>query len=133
MTRAAWDKAWRRSRYVAHQDRLAGESCVICGSTEKIERDHSDPRTKTYNVSQMYTHSEEVFLAELAKTLPLCRACHVGKYSLYLLTDGTTKAIKDIGRNADIDLSEAIWIGFATSGKLVYRSPFDGEMQVRMV
>ena len=91
MTRPAWDKAWRRSRYVAHQDRLAGESCVICGSTEKIERDHSDPRTKTYNVSQMYTHSEEVFLAELAKTLPLCRACHVGKYSLYLLTDGTTK------------------------------------------
>lgn len=56
-------------------------SCTVCGysrCSKAIEFHHIDPRTKLFNISQVTKNrvNKEVFLAELAKCIPLCANCH---------------------------------------------------------
>jgi hypothetical protein len=56
-----------------------GSQCVRCESTENLQFDHVDPRTKSFNISQQATHSLEALAQELEKCQLLCRECHLAK------------------------------------------------------
>lgn len=56
-----------------------GEKCVQCGSTERLEFDHVDLSTKSYNISHLYEKSKELLDAELLKCQLLCSKCHKAK------------------------------------------------------
>lgn len=60
---------------------LLGGKCTICGSVEKLEFDHVDPREKCYEISRGIARhtSWEVLLLELAKCQLLCKSCHLKK------------------------------------------------------
>lgn len=53
-----------------------GGVCVICGSTDRLEFDHIDPTTKTFNIGKMWSASDAVIEAELQKCQLLCYAHH---------------------------------------------------------
>lgn len=56
-----------------------GGKCVKCGCTERLEFDHIDPSTKSFNISAGYHKSKEVLQEELAKCQLLCNKCHIEK------------------------------------------------------
>lgn len=51
----------------------------MCGSDKELDFDHIDPKTKKFNVSQIYTHGLNILTAELDKCQLLCRDCHIEK------------------------------------------------------
>lgn len=52
-----------------------GGKCAKCGSTEKLEFDHIDPKQKSFSI-WCRTYSEEKLLEELKKCQLLCREHH---------------------------------------------------------
>lgn len=63
---------------------LLGGACKICGSTLNLHIDHIDPRTKSKNVSHMWTCSEASFWSEVKKCQLLCELHHKEKTALEL-------------------------------------------------
>lgn len=59
-------------------DRLGGK-CARCSSTEMLEFDHIDPRTKEFCIIGGSRISRERLMSELAKCQLLCKACHAAK------------------------------------------------------
>jgi len=55
---------------------LLGGKCAACGSTTKLEFDHIDIRTKSFNISKAWSYSKARLDAELAKCQLLCSECH---------------------------------------------------------
>lgn len=71
---AEYQREWtarRRARW------LAGKVCVICGSTEDLQVDHIDPRTKVSH--HVWSWSQARREAELAKCQVLCGPHHKEK------------------------------------------------------
>lgn len=74
-----------RERIKSRREKWFSENgpCKICGSYEKLELDHIDPRTKDLRLK---THSDAIWswsdknrILELSKCQILCFACHVKK------------------------------------------------------
>jgi hypothetical protein len=78
----AYMREYNKERYwklkaEAHE-RLGGK-CVKCGSTENLEIDHIDRRTKSIDVTRFCSVSREKFLAELPLCQLLCTDHHKEK------------------------------------------------------
>jgi 5-methylcytosine-specific restriction endonuclease McrA len=58
-----------------------GGKCAQCCSTNKLEFDHIDIRTKEFTISDSLGISEKRLQAELAKCQLLCDPCHQTKTS----------------------------------------------------
>lgn len=53
--------------------------CIDCGSTENLEVDHVNAKTKQYNPAQIWSRRKDVRDAELIKCVVRCNSCHVLK------------------------------------------------------
>lgn len=75
-------KEYMLKRYYERRDyaykKLGGE-CIVCGSKEELNLDHLDPKLKSFNISQLWSISQERFDAELDKCQILCKTCHKAK------------------------------------------------------
>lgn len=69
----AYKKAFRAAR---REQYLADKACVHCGSTSNLEVDHINPEEKEYRINNIWTRSEDIRTAELAKCQVLCHLCH---------------------------------------------------------
>lgn len=73
-----YNQQFREERMTrAHQ--LLGGECWECGSMEKLEIDHINPKDKEFEISTRISASEDKFLAELDKCQLLCHDCHMKK------------------------------------------------------
>lgn len=67
---------WKRKR----EDYLKDKSCVVCGSTERLEIDHINPEEKDHRASRkIFFNSKERQEKELVKCQVLCYNCHKAK------------------------------------------------------
>lgn len=64
-----------RAEFVASR----GGICAKCGSSEQIEIDHIDPKTKEYKIATIWSRKKEIREYELAKCQLLCNSCHKEK------------------------------------------------------
>lgn len=78
--RKQYQKEWMRKRRKAIIADLGG-ACVICGTTEGLEIDHIDPKTKSFPISRVVSMSlsNPIRIAELAKCQLLCTSHHLEK------------------------------------------------------
>ena len=53
-----------------------GGKCVDCNSTNNLEFDHIDPKTKSFTISSKFTWAWEKLIPELNKCELLCLPCH---------------------------------------------------------
>src|SRR5690349_18605673 len=65
----------RRDEWIASR----GGSCERCGSDERLEVDHVDPTTKTWNPREIWNRRDEDRFRELNKCQVLCYVCHKEK------------------------------------------------------
>lgn len=74
-------KGGRTSWYTQAIEFLGG-CCVVCGSTEQLQCDHIDPKTKLFNIS-LICHDPEItleeFWLEVEKCQLLCQPHHSDK------------------------------------------------------
>jgi hypothetical protein len=62
---------------------ILGRKCVKCGSTENLEMDHVDPKTKLFTItSRMAPKHRKAIIEELKKCQTLCSGCHAQKTGL---------------------------------------------------
>lgn len=69
-----YQNEWMRKRRQAY---FSDKSCVVCGSTDRLELDHRDPKQKLTHA--IWSWSSERREAELTKCQPLCHECHKTK------------------------------------------------------
>lgn len=55
---------------------LLGGKCWKCGSTNRMEIDHIDPKTKKFEIGKMWSRAWNKILIELKKCQLLCHDCH---------------------------------------------------------
>lgn len=75
-------RSYLRERRAERKARLIeqlGGACRVCGSTERLEFDHKDPRTKKSLISLLLAHSEARIQQEVSKCQLLCKPCHAKK------------------------------------------------------
>lgn len=74
-------KSAREFRTAAIQWR--GNECASCGEKDhaKLDLDHVDERTKSFNIARPHSRKPEVMHPEVKKTVPLCHTCHTAKKS----------------------------------------------------
>jgi hypothetical protein len=72
----AYQREWLRQR---RKDWIDENGPCACGSSDRLEVDHIDPKTKTMKASQIWSRREEVRNAELSKCQVLCYVCHKKK------------------------------------------------------
>ena len=58
---------------------ILGGVCVACGTKKRLEFDHVDPSTKSFNISECAGRTWESFMEEVGKCQLLCRPCHIEK------------------------------------------------------
>ena len=76
---AQYVAAFRIKRRQKIIDFLGGE-CVKCDSTENLEVDHIDPKTKSFNLDAKNIQRKwEILEIELRKCQLLCKTCHKDK------------------------------------------------------
>lgn len=73
-----YQRQWVAKR---REDYFADKNCEECGSTERLELDHKDPKQKVTH--RIWSWSRERREAELKKCQILCEGCHKEKTSLY--------------------------------------------------
>ena len=56
-----------------------GGKCVKCESTEDLQFDHIDRKTKKFTIAHIWLHSKEKFWKEIEKCQLLCFSCHSKK------------------------------------------------------
>lgn len=75
----AYQREWCQRRRAEH---LAGESCVKCGSTDRLEIDHIEEHRKVSH--RIWSWTDKRRQQELDKCQVLCHDCHQEKTSAYL-------------------------------------------------
>jgi len=75
MNKQAYQREWVRKRREYFLSELGGK-CKDCGSIERLEFDHIDPTTKTYDINKIQTRKVEFVKLELDKCQILCVSCH---------------------------------------------------------
>lgn len=68
----------QRSRLLA----LLGGKCVRCGTTERLQFDHIDPKTMSFRLGKAFGGKWEKLLGESKKCQLLCKDCHWTKTRL---------------------------------------------------
>jgi hypothetical protein len=108
---------------------LLGGKCFVCGSVDKLQFDHKDPKLKTRNIStSIRRHSvrEEILKCQL-----LCKACHLkkskaeGSLGVRGTRNHNSKLSPEIVRNIRLLLSAGeslrkIGILYKVSGATIY-------------
>lgn len=61
---------------------LLGGKCVVCGTQERLEFDHIDPNSKSFEITKEWGTSEIRLIAEAMKCQLLCKSCHTDKTSV---------------------------------------------------
>jgi hypothetical protein len=56
-----------------------GGKCFKCRSTDNLQLDHIDPKTKNFTVAKLWNSKKEVFDSEINKCQLLCQKCHEEK------------------------------------------------------
>jgi 5-methylcytosine-specific restriction endonuclease McrA len=69
----------RRSDWIKSQ----GGECAECGSSDQLEVDHIDPKTKKWNPAQIWSRNQSSRDKELEKCQVLCYECHNTKSSAH--------------------------------------------------
>lgn len=82
MTSNAYMASYMKHRY--HMRRavaiaVLGGRCVQCGATERLELDHADRTTKSFDLGHLWSISAQRYGDELAKCQVLCHDCHKAK------------------------------------------------------
>ena len=91
---------------------FAGKACVRCGSQERLELDHIDPKLKVAH--QIWSWSEVRQAEEIAKCQVLCHDCHLQKtgedFGWGTRPHGTLTSYKRYGcRCAECRAANATW------------------------
>ncbi len=73
-----YQKAWIAKRRTLF---FENKCCVQCGSKEKLELDHIDPKNKISNA--IWSWAEKRRIVELKKCQVLCEKCHKKKTKLW--------------------------------------------------
>lgn len=73
-------KRYKQRRQLAFN--ILGPECKICGSLENLELDHINPKTKTMEITKIWSCSMTRFLAEVRKCQTLCKEHHLMKSRL---------------------------------------------------
>lgn len=73
----AYQLQWMQNRRQSWIDENG--PCVDCGSTENLEVDHVDAKTKQYNPARIWSRRKEIRDAELSKCVVRCYSCHKAK------------------------------------------------------
>jgi 5-methylcytosine-specific restriction endonuclease McrA len=92
-----------------------GGKCVTCGSTTDLELDHTDRRTKAFDLAKLWSVSKVRFAAELAKCQLLCQRCHRMKSILergHKVARGTHGTVSSY-RYCHCELCRAAWRKYA--------------------
>lgn len=55
---------------------LLGGECKKCGSTDRLEFDHVDPKNKSFTIMDRWYVELEILITELQKCQLLCFTCH---------------------------------------------------------
>jgi len=61
---------------------ILGGCCIICQTTEKLEIDHINPKTKAFPISKLWSINKKDYLKELTKCQLLCKDHHELKTKL---------------------------------------------------
>ena len=70
----------RYHKRMEHFHTLLGNKCCICGSTENLDIDHIDPKSKQFTIAAKAASAPmAILLEELSKCQLLCRMCHNAK------------------------------------------------------
>lgn len=64
---------------IAWAKEFLGGKCVVCGSTDNLQFDHVDPKTKLFLIADGWKKPAAIFLAELNKCQLLCKQHHEEK------------------------------------------------------
>lgn len=81
MSSLQYMREYHRRQYterVEEMKKQLGGACTACGSKDKLEIDHKDPKKKRGPVTQM-TARKAMREEELAKCQLLCKPCHTRK------------------------------------------------------
>ena len=98
-----YQRKWKAARRASW---FEGKCCVKCGSTDRLEIDHIDPKTKVSN--QIWTWSKHRRDEELGKCQILCHACHLKK---------TAVDLREMDVNARLRIADPIGTAWCYSGK----------------
>lgn len=82
MNSNAYMAAYMKRRYHARRAAAVaalGGICVKCGTTYRLEIDHADRGTKSFDLAHCWSTSQDRYAAELAKCQLLCHDCHKAK------------------------------------------------------
>lgn len=72
-------KNWRIKYRQKLKDSLGGK-CVKCGTSERLEFDHIDPLTKSFDIGKAISHRKiSEIVEELKKCQLLCKKCNIQK------------------------------------------------------
>jgi 5-methylcytosine-specific restriction endonuclease McrA len=75
--RKEYEKKWLANRRLEY---FKDKKCVKCDSTEDLQLDHIDPKTKISH--RIWSWSKKRREEELKKCQPLCKKCHTDKSAL---------------------------------------------------
>lgn len=80
--------------------------CAECGSRDRLEVDHVDPRQKVSH--SIWSWEPVKRAAELSKCRVLCRVCHKRKTALYQSEAFTGRSVPSIRKLSDRDVLKAV-------------------------
>lgn len=69
----------RYHRRMTEARTFLGGKCVECGSSNNLQLDHIDRKTKEGTVANIWSYSKEKFWKEVKKCQLLCQPCHIVK------------------------------------------------------
>jgi hypothetical protein len=69
---------WSKNIRLKAIEKLGGK-CVKCSTTESLEFDHVDPKSKLFTIGEKIGYNKKLFEKELIKCQLLCYYCHKEK------------------------------------------------------
>lgn len=61
--------------------KLLGSACTVCGSIERLQFHHVNPREKRFNIGSEFSRPWDEILDEVSKCTLLCEECHKLEHS----------------------------------------------------